>query len=646
MKKVLLSAASFLAVIAMNAQVAKTPFIEHFTQASCGPCASQNPALKTTLDTYGTANYVKIAHQVSWPGFDPMYNSFPAGPDDRRNHYGITGVPNTVLNGGAPGSSASVVTAGTLSGIAAQTTPYEVVVTHVWNGTDIDFTVTVNNTTAAAVSSADKIFVSMVENTITYSSAPGSNGEVIFYNVMREMYNASTGATGATAGTALASIPANGTLTFNHTITPPSYIAGIGEISMVAYIQSSTGNDIEQAGKSAASLPAGALDVTASSTSTAGAGYCNYAFTPSIQFTNNGTTVVTDVTAEYTINSGTAVSQPTSGLNLAQGQSTTITFPATTLAQGISNVDYAVTDVNSGGVIASPGTIAMATETYAKLNSTPSTNPTVADFQGLAFGTAAPAGAVADNPNAIDAFTISSADAGLTQNLGGHGTSDGCFFWDYYSISAGESSKIVFEKMDLTNTTNNQLVFTHASAPYGSEADQLIVSISTDCGNTWTSVWDKSGAALNTAPASSARFWPATTEWVTNTVDISAYDNAADVMIAFEGVSAYGNSLFIDDINTTNIITGVNSIANSANNLQIVPNPVVNNMNVTFTTENAEANITIKNVQGQVVRNVSKNTVKGANTLKISTSDLSAGVYFLSVSSETNFTTQRFVVNK
>jgi hypothetical protein len=28
--------------------------VEHFTQASCGPCASQNPALKTLLDANNT----------------------------------------------------------------------------------------------------------------------------------------------------------------------------------------------------------------------------------------------------------------------------------------------------------------------------------------------------------------------------------------------------------------------------------------------------------------------------------------------------------------------------------------------------------------------------------------------------------------
>ena len=62
------------------------------------------------------------------------------------------------------------------------------------------------------------------------------------------------------------------------------------------------------------------------------------------------------------------------------------------------------------------------------------------------------------------------------------------------------SSKLVFEKRDFSGTTA-QLSFTHAYAQYQNEADKLKISVSTDCGATWTSVWEKSGTALATAPA-------------------------------------------------------------------------------------------------------------------------------------------------
>lgn len=68
MKKVLL--ASFLGLStglgAVHAQQ-RLVLVEHFTQASCGPCASQNPALKAVLDA-NQGKVVALKYQTSWPG--------------------------------------------------------------------------------------------------------------------------------------------------------------------------------------------------------------------------------------------------------------------------------------------------------------------------------------------------------------------------------------------------------------------------------------------------------------------------------------------------------------------------------------------------------------------------------------------------
>jgi len=352
---------------------------------------------------------------------------------------------------------------------------------------------------------------------------------------------------------------------------------------------------------------------------------------------------VTTVTAEYSINGGTAVSQTYNTAPIAQGATVSINFLATTLTAGTSTVDYSITDVNGGGTF-NAGPTNMATETYAKLNATPSSTPISEGFQGPDLEPAPPTGAVADNPNGIDAFTISDVSVGTGHNLGGHGNSDGCFFWDFYSIQSG-SSKLVFEKLDFTGQTNNQLEFTHASAPYQSENDRLVVSVSTDCGTTWSNVWDKSGSTLNTAPAHTSRFWPEINEWVDNTVDLSAYDNSPDVIIAFEGISAYGNCLFIDDINTS-VSTTTSIINNFTSKLSIYPNPVNNRMTVNFTANSSNANISIINVQGQTVKEITNNTVKGENSVEINTTDLPAGIYTLSIVSGIEATTKHFVVTK
>jgi hypothetical protein len=642
MKKLLLSAASLFAFGTMHAQVAKTPMIEHFTSASCGPCVAQNANMETVLAAY-SGNYVKVAHQGNY-SFDPMENQFPQGSAVRHAYYGGGGVPNSALNG-TDGYPSTIVTGATLAAVAAQTTPYEITVSQTWtSATSIDLTVVVANTTSSPVSTANKIFISMIEETVTFPSAPGSNGETEFRYVLRQMYDANTGAATATTGSALGTIAANSSETFNLTITPPTYIADLTQVSFAAYIQSASSNDMEQAGKSNPGGVPGLLDLATATNSTVGDGYCNYSFDPVITLTNNTAgTDVTTFTVQYDINGGTPVQETYNG-TLTSGSSETINFPNINLPVGESSVNYSVVSVNGGNAY-SGGTVAMASETFSKISATASATPISEGFEGADFVTA-PAGAIADNPNGIDAFSISDTPVSTGHNLGGNGNSISSFFWDFYTISNGESSKIVFEKLDFTGQTGNELKFTHAHAQYGTSADKLKVNISTDCGSTWINVFDKSGAALATAPAhSSNRFWPEINEWVDNVIDLSAYDNEPEVMIAFEAISNYGNTVFIDDINT-DFATGVNTLEDNSNTLSIMPNPVVNNMTVAFTTENAEANITIKNVQGQVVKTVIENTVAGANSIEVNTTDLSAGVYFLSISSETNVSTQRFVINR
>ena len=669
MKNLLLSftVLTIIALGSVNAQVQKTPFVEHFTQASCGPCASQNPGMYTILNTFGSANYVKLTYQVSWPGSDPMNAEYPAGPSARTTYYGVSGVPDCSLSGGATSAPNTAVTAATLAAKAAETTPYSMTIVHSWNNGDITVDVDVTNVTTSSVSSMDKIYVAMVEDQVSYTPAPGSNGETDFYYVNREFYNASTGAAGATSGASLAAIAAGATTSHTFTIASaniPSYIRDLNKLNFVAFIQNNSSKAVDQAAKSIPGNVPGLLDLSTSTSSVSGAGYCNYSFDPVINFTNNSTSIpVTQFVVEYDINGGTPVQETYIG-SLSGGASITINFPNTNLTPGMSTVNYNVVSVNNGANLFSAGAISMASENFAKINATASATPIVEGFQGP-DEEPAPAGAIADNPNGISAFTISDATVGAGYAIGGHGNSDGCFLWLYYSTAAGESSKLVFEKLDFSGTSA-QLSFTHAYAQYQNEVDKLKISVSTDCGATWTSVWEKSGATLATVPAQTNNFFPNANQWVDNIVDLSAYDNAPDVMIAFEGISAFGNNLFIDDINTSvastdswdcdatlgcvdpgtgagqyTSLAGCNAVCNTTDvtetisNLSVYPNPVKN----VLTIEGNYTSATIYDVFGKLVL-----TSEAQKTIDVAT--LSNGVYFVNINTENAITVKKITVAK
>jgi len=87
------------------AQNEKTVLVEHFTQASCPPCAAYNLGFQTTLDA--NANSItSICYQISFPSFDPMYFDNTTDANARTNFYNIGGVPIPVLQG-TPNASIS-----------------------------------------------------------------------------------------------------------------------------------------------------------------------------------------------------------------------------------------------------------------------------------------------------------------------------------------------------------------------------------------------------------------------------------------------------------------------------------------------------------------------------------------------------------
>lgn len=635
----------------LQAQVPKMPLIEHFTQASCGPCASQNPVLKQRLDNFGTANYVRISHQVSWPGVDPMYSAYPAGPDDRRGYYGITAVPNTSLNGGAPGNSGTIITSATLSSAAAQTTPYQLEVVQSWiSGDSLQVDIKVKNTTSAAISSADRLRVAMIEDHVQYATAPGSNGETEFEYVLRMMYDPSTGSA-STEGATIGSIPANDSLMYSFLLTGtsiPSYIRDLNEVSFAAFLQNNSTKAIEQANKSQSGNVPGLLDVSTQSASTVGAGYCNTAFDPAISFTNNGADPITTVTAEYSIDGGTAVSQTFSG-NLAQGQSTTITFPQTNIAAGTSTVSYAITDVNNGGTV-SGASISIPDDVYSKLPAISVQAPVTEGFEsaplisGTGYSTDVAAG-IFDSPVAASSFSVLDGPTYNYGAIGGFAQSDRNIRFRFFVVNAGEELNFVMNKLDVP--ANAQLTFSHTYRQYSAENDRLQVQASTDCGATWNTLWDKAGTQLATLPAATAQYVPElATEWVSNTVDLSSLANTNEVVIRFKGTSDYGNNLFIDDINIS-VATSTEELAAMDTEVRIMPNPVHNQMTVEFDLpESTTLDMMIFNALGQPVEQIATGTFEGMNSLSVNTSNLAAGMYFLKLVTDKGMTTKRFIVKR
>lgn len=109
LKKLLFGAIALAMFVSVSAQGThqRRVMVEEFTNASCPPCAVNNPPFNVTL----VANADKVTplkYQVWWPGFDPMYEHNKADVGVRVAYYAVSGVPNGIENGvnfGVPGGS-------------------------------------------------------------------------------------------------------------------------------------------------------------------------------------------------------------------------------------------------------------------------------------------------------------------------------------------------------------------------------------------------------------------------------------------------------------------------------------------------------------------------------------------------------------
>lgn len=330
-----------------TAQSTRTVLVQHFTQASCGPCAGQNPILRSTIDANsGIVNV--ITHQVSWPGVDPMNAVYPAGPENMRNYYGVTGVPNSVLDGtSGPGAPNTIVTTSTLTSRAAVSSPFDISLSATLDISTGILSVTMDNTASASVSGTLKAHIAVTENTVSYAEAGspgGTNGETMYFDVLRQYLPNTNGTTLASSFSIGQNQVVNETWDFTG-----GEVADQCDLSVVAFIQNNTTKEVLQSAKVPVALAGtAAVDAGASAISNMPNETCANSFGPEFTLKNWGTTTMTSATIEYEINGGAVDTYNWTG-TLLQCESTLITLPAYTFTPGPTNtITIDVVSVNGG----------------------------------------------------------------------------------------------------------------------------------------------------------------------------------------------------------------------------------------------------------------------------------------------------------
>lgn len=130
--------------------------------------------------------------------------------------------------------------------------------------------------------------------------------------------------------------------------------------------------------------------------------------------------------------------------------------------------------------------------------------------------------------------------------------------------------------------------------------DTLQVLVSTDCGNSFTSLYKKWGGALATrSTPTTSEFIPTASEWRKDSVNLTPWINKGPVMIAFANSTGNENNVYLDDIN---LYTKGSNANLEKQGWLITPNPTGGPLSVQFVNPpvNLKA-ISVLNSTGQKV---------------------------------------------
>jgi len=276
-----------------------------------------------------------------------------------------------------------------------------------------------------------------------------------------------------------------------------------------------------------------------------------------MDFSANQTTMCAGTTVTYTPSQTSGISAyswsfPGGTPATSTAVNPTVTYPTA----GTYNASLTVTASSNGA-------------TYPKTKTnyiTVNTNTTVSlpISEGFVSATFPPAGWTIVNDGATGTWTRSNS-------VGRAPTAGNSLRFDNYNLESG-TDEMRLPKADIAAYSSAQLVFDVAYAPYNTVYfDGLQVLVSTNCGNTFTTVYSKSNTTLATANATTNSFSPTTAQWRSETVDLTPFVGNSSVWIVFKNNGGNGNNLYIDNINITGISgTPVTPVASFTSTSQTV----------------------------------------------------------------------------
>ncbi len=601
-KKLSILSFALLCAVVVSAQHQRRVLLEEFTNASCPPCAAQNPAFHAVVDA--NIQYVTpIKYQTNWPGFDPMNVQTQTDVAPRVTYYGVSGVPNLQQNGILDIFPLTSYTPAMIQTAYNTLTPVTIALSHTLNATFDSVFINVAVTSDAALSGNLRLRVAVVEDEINFASAPGSNGETDFYEIMRKMLPNS-------AGTATGNFTAGETKSYSFA-WKLAHFYDLNEMSVAAFLQDDGTKEVYQSARTEPITPALAgLGINIPSENVFA---CVQGYSPSFTVTNTGTQNLTTALLRYRQGTGAWTDLNWTG-DLAPGATTTVQLTDIVInTSGTVNIEVAAISSNLGiqTNLAGGSSTIKITAAFGAAQPLPFVNT----FQSAAFP---PVGWSSINVGANGWKLATNAGSGSTRSAR-------CNFYD---MPDGQIAYLHSPKIDLSTATNTStLTFDHAYAVYNASlTDDFRIEVSTDCGLTWETIFYEGGNNLATAPATTAVFVPTASQWQSNELDITAFNGLSDVLFRFVGESGYGNNFHMDNVNV-NTTVGTKEL--TLTSFIMVPNPTRDYAEVRFGLDKAQnVELRVYSAEGALVQSqLLGELVSGDHRVVMNANRLASGSY-------------------
>ncbi|PIB35397.1 hypothetical protein BFP72_08310 [Reichenbachiella sp. 5M10] len=213
----------------------------------------------------------------------------------------------------------------------------------------------------------------------------------------------------------------------------------------------------------------------------------------------------------------------------------------------------------------------------------------------------------------------------------------------YDNINLGLTNLFVSPILTLREQDQASVRFDYSYAYRIGKNDRLQVLVSTNCGESFDDVvFDKNGSSLAIVDTNSEWFPETEDDWITETIDLSAYTGRNDIRLAFAFTNQNGNNLFIDNVEFFDV-EQPDTLA-LEEKLRIYPNPATTQFSI-------KLNFNIK--QDAMIRLISMNSevvleypIKNALNQVYLIEDLQvgAGVYILQILGDVDQVSSRVLI--